>query len=400
MKEQLCERGARVYTSGMETKRTVLIAGGGIGGLTLGVALRRAGFSVRVFERAASLRPVGAGITMQTNAILAFRTIGLDAEVAVAGHAVQRGAILDSRGRSLGTMLVGEMAQELGAPTIAIHRARLQEVLQTALGPEPLTLNARVVGFREEPGSVVARLSDGTEVAGDLLVGADGLRSTVREQLLNDGEPRYAGYTSWRGVCEVPGLAEPSSTAESWGPGLRFGIVPLGQGRTYWFATANAPVGGVDTPDAHGELLRRFGHWHAPIRALIEQTPISAIFRTDIHDRPPVQSWARGRVVLLGDAAHPMTPNMGQGGGQAVEDAAVLARCLASEPELPTALTRYQALRVPRANGFVSQSRRLGEVAQWENPLACWVRDRIFQLVPQSSIRANLRRVLTFDAGQ
>jgi 2-polyprenyl-6-methoxyphenol hydroxylase-like FAD-dependent oxidoreductase len=384
----------------METQRTVLIAGGGIGGLTLGVALRRAGFSVRVFERAASLRPVGAGITMQTNAILAFRTIGLDKEVAAAGHVMQRGAVLDSQGRTLGTMLVSEMAQELGAPMIAIHRARLQEVLQTALGPEPLTLGTKVVGFREEPGSVVARLSDGTEVSGDLLVGADGLRSTVRAQLLDDGEPRYSGYTSWRGVCEVPGVAEPSSTSESWGQGLRFGIVPLGQGRTYWFATANTGVGGVDAPDAHAELLPRFGHWHAPIRALIEQTPVASIVRTDIHDRPPVQSWARGRVALLGDAAHPMTPNMGQGGGQAVEDAVVLARCLASEPDLSAALARYQSVRVPRANSFVSRSRRLGEVGQWENPLACWVRDRLFSLVPQSSIRTNLRSVLTFDSAR
>ncbi|HYH99343.1 FAD-dependent monooxygenase [Hyalangium sp.] len=383
----------------METKRTVLIAGGGIGGLTLGVALRRAGFSVRIFERAASLRPVGAGITMQTNAILAFRTIGLDTAVAAAGHAMQRGSILDWRGRSLGTMLVSEMAAELGAPMIIIHRARLQEVLQEALGPEPLSLGVKVVGFREEPGSVFARLSDGTEVEGELLVGADGLRSTLRAQLLNDGEPRYAGYTSWRGVCEEAGVADPFSTSESWGPGLRFGIVPLGQGRTYWFATANTRVGGVDAPDAHAELLPRFGHWHAPVRVLIEKTPAASIVRTDIHDRPPVQSWGRGRVVLLGDAAHPMTPNMGQGGGQAVEDAAVLARCLAAEPDLPAALARYQALRLPRANGFVSQSRRFGEMGQWENRLACWARDRLFQLVPQSSIRSNLRRVLTFTPG-
>src|SRR4051812_33709209 len=157
----------------MDTNRAVIIAGGGIGGLTLGVALRRAGISVRIFERAASLRPLGAGITMQTNAMLAFRTIGLDEAVAAAGHAMQRGAILDHRGRSLGTMLVSEMAQELGAPMIAIHRARLLEVLQEALGPEPLTLGVKVVGFREEPSGVIVRLSDGSEAPGDILVGAD-----------------------------------------------------------------------------------------------------------------------------------------------------------------------------------------------------------------------------------
>jgi 2-polyprenyl-6-methoxyphenol hydroxylase-like FAD-dependent oxidoreductase len=382
----------------METNRTVLIAGGGIGGLTLGVALRRAGFSVRVFERAASLRAVGAGITMQTNAILAFRRIGLDTAVAAAGHVMQRGSVLDWRGQTLATMFVSEMAAELGAPMIAIHRAQLQEVLQEALGPEPLTLGTKVVGFREEPGGVVARLSDGSEARGDLLVGADGLRSTVRAQLLDDGEPRYAGYTSWRGVCDEQAGVDPSSTTESWGRGLRFGVVPIGQGRTYWFATANVPVSGIDAPDAHAELLSRFGQWHAPIRELIEKTPAASIFRTDIHDRPPVQSWARGRVVLLGDAAHPMTPNMGQGGGQAVEDAVVLASCLTSEADVPAALACYQALRIPRANGIVRQSRRLGQLGQWENPLACWVRDRLFQQVPQSSVRSNLRRVLTFAA--
>jgi 2-polyprenyl-6-methoxyphenol hydroxylase-like FAD-dependent oxidoreductase len=380
----------------MDMNRTVIIAGGGIGGLTLGVALRKAGISVRIFERAASLRPVGAGITMQTNAMLAFRTIGLDAAVAAAGHAMQRGAILDSRGRSLGTMLVSEMAQELGAPMIAIHRARLQEVLHEALGPEPLTLGVKVVGFREESDGIAVRLSDGSEVRGELLVGADGLRSTVRSQLLNDGEPRYAGYTSWRGVCEVPGLAEPAITSESWGSGLRFGIVPLGEGRTYWFATANVQVGGIDAPDAHGELLSRFSGWHAPIRALIENTQASSIVRTDIHDRPPVRQWVRGRVVLLGDAAHPMTPNMGQGGGQAVEDAVVLARCLATGGALPAMLARYEGARIARANSFVTRSRRFGALGQWENALACWLRDRLFQLVPESSIRSNLRGALTF----
>lgn len=384
----------------METNQTILITGGGIGGLTLAVALRRAGLPVRVFERAATLRPVGAGITMQTNALLAFRRIGLDTAVAAAGHAMQRGAILDWRGRTLGAMHVREMAEELGAPMIAIHRGRLQEVLLEALGPEPLTPGSKVVGFREESDGVVARLSDGSEVPGGLLVGADGLRSTVRAQLLGDGEPRYAGYTSWRGVCEVPTAADPSSTTESWGRGLRFGIVPIGQERTYWFATANAPAGGIDAPDAHGELLPRFSHWHAPVRELIEKTPASSIFRTDIHDRPLLQRWARGRVVLLGDAAHPMTPNLGQGGGQAVEDAVVLARCLAEEAQVPQALARYQALRIPRANSFVSQSRRMGVVGQWENPLACWVRDRLFQAVPERSVRANLRRLLTFDAGR
>jgi 2-polyprenyl-6-methoxyphenol hydroxylase-like FAD-dependent oxidoreductase len=375
---------------------SILIAGGGIGGLTLGVALRHRGFSVRIFERASVLRPVGAGITMQTNAMLAFRTIGLDTAVAAAGQTMLRGAILDHRGRSLGTMLVREISEEVGAPTIVLHRSRLQDVLLEALGPGVLSLDTKVVGFRDTQDGLVVQLSDGTEARGDLLVGADGLRSTVRAQLLNDGEPRYAGYTSWRGVCESSGLVDPTLTTETWGPGMRFGIFPIGEKVTYWFTTINAPPGGIDGPDVRPELLKRLSGWHDPIRAFIEGTPASAIVRNDILDRPPVNRWVYGRVALLGDAAHPMTPNMGQGGCQAVEDAVVLASCLAAEADLPTALARYEALRVPRANGFVVQSYRLGEMGQWENAAACWLRDRLLQLMPKRSIRANLLRSARF----
>jgi 2-polyprenyl-6-methoxyphenol hydroxylase-like FAD-dependent oxidoreductase len=382
----------------MNVKGTVVIAGAGIGGLVLGVALRRAGLSVRIFERAPALLPVGAGITVQTNAMLALRAIGLEAAVAEAGHELKRGTLLTDQGRVLSTMLVSEMTQELGAPMIAIHRARLQEVLQKALGPECLTLGVKVEGFHEEPDAVAVKLSDGTQTRAQLLVGADGLHSAVRAQLLGDGEPRYAGYTSWRGVCEVLGLAEPELTVEMWGRGLRFGIVPIEAGHTYWFATANLPEGGHDVVDPHADLLARFGNWKAPVRTLIEKTPAAAIVRTDIHDRPPVRQWFQGHVVLLGDAAHPMTPNMGQGGGQAVEDAVVLARCLATEADWAVALSRYQALRMKRANDFVTQSRMVGAMGQWETTAACWLRDKLLQFEPRRSARFRMRRTLTFTA--
>jgi 2-polyprenyl-6-methoxyphenol hydroxylase-like FAD-dependent oxidoreductase len=375
---------------------TILIVGGGIGGLTLGVALRRAGFTVRIFERAAVLRPVGAGISMQTNAMLAFRTIGLDKAVAGAGQTMLRGSILDTRGRPLSSMPVKEIAEEAGAPTVVLHRSRLQDVLLEALGPGILSLDTRVVSFRDTPDGVFVQLPDGSEVQGDLLVGADGLRSAVRAQLVNDGEPRYSGYTSWRGVCETPGLVDPFLTTETWGPGIRFGIFPIGETTTYWFTTVNAPQGGIDGPDVRSELLGRLAGWHDPIRSFIERTPAPAIVRNDILDRPPIGRWVYGRVALLGDAAHPMTPNMGQGGCQAVEDAVVLARCLASEADVPAALARYEALRIPRANGFVVQSFRLGEMGQWENPAACWLRDRLLQLMPARSMRANLLRAARF----
>ncbi len=382
----------------MKTGFTVLIAGGGIGGLTLGVALRRAGIAFRIFERAPAMLKVGAGISMQSNAMLAFRTLGIDTRVAAAGQQINRGAILSPQNEEINSMLVKEAAEAAGAPMITLHRGLLQDVLHHEVGDDCLTLGAKVEGYRDGPEGVFVKLADGTEVRGDLLVAADGLRSAVRAQMLHEPAPRYSGYTSWRGVCEVSDGVQPDFTSESWGQGGRFGVVPIGNGQTYWFATANAPEHGVDQPDARTELLKRFSGWHAPIPQLIQNTPNSAIMRTDIHDRPPIQQWAQGRVVLLGDAAHPMTPNMGQGGCQAVEDAVVLARCLAVEAELPAALARYQSLRVKRANDFVTRSYRIGQIGQWENSAACWVRAKLLKAMSSNRVTPDMRRRLEFSA--
>ncbi|WP_093515682.1 FAD-dependent monooxygenase [Stigmatella erecta] len=382
----------------MKTGFTVLIAGGGIGGLTLGVALRRAGIAFRIFERAPAMLKVGAGISMQSNAMLAFRTLGIDTQVAAAGQKINGGSILTPRNEEISSMLVREVSELVDAPMITIHRGLLQDVLHHAVGDDCLTLGAKVEGYRDGPDGIFVKLSDGTEVRGDLLVAADGLRSAVRAQMLHEPAPRYSGYTSWRGVCEVSDGVRPDYTSESWGQGSRFGVVPIGNGQTYWFATANAPEHGVDQPDARTELLKRFAGWHAPIPQLIQNTPNSAILRTDIHDRAPIEKWAEGRVVLLGDAAHPMTPNMGQGGCQAVEDAVVLARCLAVEAELPAALARYQALRVKRANEFVTRSYRIGQIGQWENPAACWVRAKLLKVTSSKRVTNEMRRRIEFSA--
>jgi len=251
------------------------------------------------------------------------------------------------------------------------------------------------VGYAQDADSVEVRLDDGTKVHTDLLVGADGLRSRVRAQMVADGEPLYAGYTSWRGVAAAAELLPGAETSETWGRGARFGIVPIGHGEVYWFAVAAAPPGGADT-DVKAELLQRYRGWHAPIQELISATPADRIVRTDITDRPPISRWVDGRVALLGDAAHPMTPNLGQGGCQAIEDAVVLAECLSGHSDLPAALAEYQTRRVPRANGIVSASLRVGKMAQWSNPLACRLRDTAMRLTPESAVLRQMRPVLTF----
>ena len=229
-------------------------------------------------------------------------------------------------------------------------------------------------------------------------MGADGLHSAVRRALLGDTPLRYSGQTSWRGVAtlELPG--EPGSTPERWGPGARFGTVPIGHGQTYWFATQNAPAGIQHAPGGvHAYLLDLFKGWDALIPRVLQATPEENILRTDIHDRAPVAHWSQGRVTLLGDAAHPMTPNMGQGGGQAVEDAVVLAGCLAREADIPTALAAYERRRIPRANSFVTRSFQMGRLAQIQNPVGRFLRDSLVRLAPPSAALRQLRALMAFD---
>ncbi|MBN9684633.1 MULTISPECIES: FAD-dependent monooxygenase [unclassified Corallococcus] len=372
--------------------RHVLIAGAGIGGLTLACALQRAGLRATVFERAEALRPVGAGIIVQMNAAVALRRIGLCDAVVAEGERAERTLILDSTGARITAVDVRSLQEELGIPMVSVHRARLQAVLRAHAGPEEaVRLGVSVTGFEDDGARVTVTLSRGERVTGDVLVGADGLRSAVRTGLLGAQPTRYSGYTSWRGVCPGADLVEAGQCTETWGPGARFGIVPIGHGEVYWYATLNAPAGAEDAPGQTLAVLQeRFAGWHAPIAKLLAATPPERVLRTDIHDRPPVRQWSRGRVTLLGDAAHPMTPNLGQGGCQAIEDGVVLAECLAAPGSVEDALRAYEARRVKRANALVVRSHQVGRVAQWENGAARFVRDALFRRVPQSAARRQL----------
>jgi 2-polyprenyl-6-methoxyphenol hydroxylase-like FAD-dependent oxidoreductase len=373
---------------------TVAIAGAGIGGLTLAIALRRRGVPVTVLERASELKPAGAGIALGPNAIVALERLGLRSAIVGAGASIGRSAILDSDGRVLGAELdVAALQREIGAPVVALQRTRLHDVLVDAAGPGVVRLGFTVLEYENLGDRIRVISTDGDRVEADLLVGADGLNSSVRAQLVSDGAPKYSGYTSWRGVTPAGAVAPPQRMTESWGRGERFGIVNIGSGEIYWFAVANAEAGGADA-DVREELLARFGGWHEPVAAIVRATPAARILRTDISDRDPIDCWHRGPVVLLGDAAHPMTPNLGQGAGQAIEDAVVLDQCLSAGPTIDAAVRRYEVRRVSRANRLVLASRRVGAIAQWQNAAAVWLRDTGMRLTPASVAISQARRIM------
>jgi 2-polyprenyl-6-methoxyphenol hydroxylase-like FAD-dependent oxidoreductase len=355
----------------------VSIIGGGIGGLATASALQRAGAQVTVFERNHELREVGAGLTLWANAVQVLQELGMASAIAAVSTPLTCFECWSWRGKRLGSMPLDSIEKAMGAANIGIHRADLLRLLADTLAPGTVELDAHCVGFTQEDGGVTGHFADGRHHHAAVLVGADGLHSVIRTQLLGKRPPRYSGYTCWRGVALFEDAhVSPGISSETWGRGLRFGMLPIGNGRVFWYATYNCPAGGQDQPGERKPLLHRLFHnWRAPIEQLIEATDEAEILRNDILDRRPVRHWGSGRVTLLGDAAHPPTPNLGQGACQALEDALILARCLGNVREPAAALRAYEARRMKRSASIIKQSYFLGQIGQWENPLLCSLRD-------------------------
>ncbi len=368
-----------------------IIVGGGIGGLTGAIALGRAGVEAVVFERAEELREIGAAVTLWANATKALKKLGVYEVVREAGGADLGGEIRSWRGERISEISADQLRSNLGEANLAVHRADLQGTLLAALPRGTVRLGAELVGFDQEGAGVVARFADGSEERGDLLLGADGIHSSVRARLFGRSAPRYAGYTAWRGIADAGnGLLPEEVGLNLWGRGSEFGLAGIGRGRFYWFVTRNAPEGAEDAQGRKREVLDLLGGWYEPARAAVEATAASKILRNDIYDRDPLERWGAGRVTLLGDAAHPMTPNLGQGACQAIEDAVVLGGCLGEGGEVVSSLRLYEARRIPRTANVVRRSRLAGRLLQLENPLLCRLRDAVAR---RTSARAQLRQL-------
>lgn len=380
-----------------DEQRHALVIGAGIGGLATAIALHRAGYAIQVFERAHALNVVGAGLTLWPNSTTALRTLGLQTFIAEHCLPMTVGGIYDWQGRILAQTTTSAVERLGGAPLVAVHRAELQAALLAALeslhpdpGAHPVRFGAHLERFEQDEQGVTAYFADGTHARGSVLIGADGLHSVVRQALFGVASPRFAGFIAWRAVVPAPPRSA-LPAGEYWGCGQEFGIVPLSDQRIYWFATRTVPEGQEDGPPMAAEGLQTlrmlFQGWYPAIPALIQATPADAVLRTDIYDRPPLAAWSRGRVTLLGDAAHPMTPNLGQGACQALEDAIVLAASLQAADttdRIPQALQTYQAVRLPRANRLVVRSRQLGTIVQSRDRLVCWARNGLVKLLPDA----------------
>lgn len=372
----------------------IAVIGAGIGGLSAAIGLRHVGADVTLFERAARPRASGSGLSIFGNGARALEALGLGAQFRA--ETSSAGIFVGGQRRPDGRWL-SRTPQAALSQLRVIDRRNLHEMLQAATAG--IAAQTGVLASADT-GGIVRWTSGGIDIAEqfDLVVAADGIHSSIRQDVWGDVTAlRYAGYSAWRGITAEP-VDLRGEAGETWGRGERFGIAPLADGRIYWFAVASMPAG-TSFKDEYAEVKRRFAHWHDPIGSIIKRTRPEEVFRRDIYDLArPLPSFAKDRVVLLGDAAHAMTPDLGQGGNQAMEDAATLAALLAPLAALPApqpdplqhALARYNQLRCSRTQAIARDARRLGAFAHIEGTLGVWGRDLLMRLIPPRVLAGRL----------
>ncbi|GAB3565133.1 FAD-dependent monooxygenase [Amycolatopsis endophytica] len=362
--------------------RTAVVVGGGIGGLSAAIGLRRAGWRVTVFERAPRVTGIGAGITLWPNALRALEVLGLDLTPLTVPQST--GRLRDHRGRWLTRVDGAEFERVLGRPILGIARAQLIDLLREEVPAADLHAGVTVTGVTAD-----GRVRwDGGELHADLVVAADGIHSGVRADLWPDHPGAvYTGQTAFRALLDNSGRSGLSGIL---GPGTEVGMVPLTGDRLYWYLACHAPEGRRHA-DPLGYLRGRFHDLPDPLPALLDATPPDRLLHHDLFAlRTPLPTYLRGRVALLGDAAHAMTPYLGQGGCQAIEDAVVLAAAIAGHERVEDALAHYDRERRPRSQAIARRSDQAGRFGtRLTNPLAVAARNAVFRLAPASlSVRA------------
>lgn len=364
---------------------TVDIIGAGIGGLTTAIALGQQGIGSRIYEQAPEIKPVGAGIILANNAMQVYERLGLREIIEQHGNPISAMKITKSNLSPISHLDLTYFEEKHGVKNIAIHRGTLQQILLDHLPSTPLHLGHRLQDVQATDTGYHLMFDNKESADANILIGADGIHSTVRQQLFSHCDTRQAKQICWRGVAEadLPERYQHELT-EAWGKADRFGFVQIAPGRVYWYALKSFKQSREEL--SLDELDSYFQSYDAVVQKLIASTSRQHIHTAEISDLAPTHDWSTHRACLIGDAAHATTPNMGQGACQAIEDAFTLAVSL-KKHDVPLAFQAFQKLRLPKAHKVVNRSWQLGKIAHLSNPLLIGLRNMAMNMTPDFALR-------------
>ena len=372
------------------------IIGAGISGLVMAIALRKQGYSPVIFEKSEELKELNAPIILWPNASRVLKNLGLFDKALSKGTIINEWKIQDDAGDELKTASLELYDQK----AICLNRADLFDILLNSIPTDSIVLRKIFQRYQNTNNQVTVHFEDESSENFDLLLASDGLNSKVREQMINDGKAIFRGYMVWRGVLDFTHKDVPENASiEIWGKGKRFGFLPMGNGRLGWWAAYN------ETPKNHQHMVGRkkklvnmFRSFNSPASQIINATPEEDIFKSPVFDREPLLKWHEGKVLLIGDAAHPVTPNRWQGACLAIEDAASLASLMKSSPNLESAIHSFEANRIPRTTIIQKETLRHGEVGQWENKWAIRFRNYYVRKMSVEKSRQILDYMYLYEA--
>ncbi|NIJ46058.1 2-polyprenyl-6-methoxyphenol hydroxylase-like FAD-dependent oxidoreductase [Wenyingzhuangia heitensis] len=355
------------------------IIGGGIGGLTTGIFLKRKGFNVRVFEQTKEVRSLGAGIILANNAMQVYQKLNLSDKITAQGSYVSSVKIVDEKLETISETDLSVFESKYQLKNIAIHRGKLQRILMDEFESDELFLDHQLKGIKKKSNGCLLKFNNDKDYNSEVVIGADGIHSKVRQLLFESVKIRKAQQICWRGVLNY-NLPEKYShqAVESWGKGVRFGFVKINDQKVYWYALKS-----IHKYRKQNININDFKVFDSLVADIISKTDEKNIHTAEIMDIAPFKNWSVDCICLLGDAAHATTPNLGQGACQAIEDAFVLAECI-EKHHILKAFKEYEKLRIKKAHKIVLTSYKIGTIAHWSNSLLVWLRNRIVKTIPLS----------------
>lgn len=377
-----------------------IIIGAGIGGLTAAIALAQKRVRVTLYEQAEEIKAVGAGIWIAPNGLKVYEKLGIERPIINAGKLLNTISVIDTNNKFISIINNSEVEKKHGFKTLAIHRAKLHDILASYIPSENLILKKSFVSYKQTDTSVTAFFGDGTAVEADFLINADGLKSSAREQITSSLKLRYSGQTCWRFTSNfILPKEDENSMYEIWSnkKGLRAAYSRINEDQIYCYITDYTQPGGVDNPlTIKEDLLTLCSEFQPIIKDIIKSSNTKSIIRTDLSDFIPLTKWVDGRVALLGDAAHATTPNLGQGACQAIEDAYVLANEIFVSNDIESALKSYENKRIKKATYITKTSWQFAQITNTTG-FNKYLLKQIVRMTPKFVFNKQLDKIYSLD---